>query len=134
MEIIHSIFFLNIIGEDFSEQTVCIIDSKYCDGFNEENIIDKYNVFDDSDEVWDENGHGSTMLSLLIGYESKKIKIYGINPTYKVVIKAVDKYGHCSIDNMEEAIIYASHYKNSIISIRLGTYKDDNKIKNRMTK
>ena len=123
--------FLNITGEGFSGQTVCLIDSGYCDGFNEENIIDKYNVFDDSDEVWDENGHGSAMLSLLIGYESKKIKIYGINPTCKVVIiKAVDKYGHCSVDNMEEAIIYASNYKHSIISISLGTYKDDIKIKN----
>ena len=83
MEIIHGIFLSWIL---LVRAFVCIIDFGYCDGFNEENIIDKYNVFDDSDEVWDENGHGSAMLSLLIGYESKKNKIYGINPTCKVVI------------------------------------------------
>lgn len=115
---------LNIKNNNSNDNIVCLIDSGFSgDGFNKDNIIDCYNVFDNSSDVNDECGHGTSMLSLLIGYDDGINKIIGINTKCKVVIvKAVDNNGYATPDNVAKAITYSSKYENSIINISLGTY------------
>ena len=103
---------------------VCIIDSGYSGiGFNQDNIIDTYNAIDDTKEVNDDFGHGTSMLSLLIGYSYESDVVFGINPKCKVVvIKAIEKDGYAKAKIVAKAIMYASKYEGSIINISLGTY------------
>lgn len=103
---------------------VSIIDSGYfeCKGFCEENIIEKYNAIDDSNNVNDNNGHGTSMLSLLIGFEYNNVKIEGINPKAKVIIvKAIGDDGKAKPDVIAKSIIYSVDKGANIINISMGS-------------
>lgn len=122
---------LNLSSLKSKDTVVAIIDSGYKvnSGFNEDKIILKYNVFDDSNDVLDEYGHGTSLLSLLIGYDDGNNKIKGINPdAFVIVVKAMDNYGKIAINNLEKAVYFAVNNGAKIINLSIGTNIDNDNI------
>jgi len=106
-----------------SNQTIAIIDSGYLEniGFNEKRIIKKYNFIDNNDNVKDEYGHGTFLLSLLLGFNNKDLFVKGINDKVDVMIlKVVNKNGITNSKLLSRAIYYAVENEANIINISLG--------------
>ncbi len=115
---------LNYSVTENDNNIVSIIDSGYIEnsGFNENNIIDKYNAINENDDVTDNNGHGSAILSLLIGFKNNDVEIFGINPAAKVmIVKAVNEEGKASASVIAKSILYSVNNGANIINISLGT-------------
>jgi len=115
-----------------SNQTIAIIDSGYFDdgGFNNNQIIKKHNFIDNNDDVTDDLGHGTTLLSLLIGYKKGKMVVKGMNNKVNVMIlKVTGKTKKADVSLLSDAIYYAVENKATIINISLGFEKDAEKLK-----
>lgn len=122
---------MNLSALKKSGNTVAIIDSGYKSnsGFNESNIILKYNVINDTDDVNDEYGHGTALLSLLIGFNDGNNHVNGINPNAKVIIiKAMNNQGKTTGSNLKKAIIFAVDNGANIINISMGTKKNNDEV------
>lgn len=105
-------------------KTIAIIDSgyHYGNGFDETKIVGQYNAIDGSAEVDDECGHGTAMLTMLLGYNEGNIHITGINPTVNViVIKVTDSDGRTTAATLAAGINYAVQQSVDVINISMGT-------------
>lgn len=103
---------------------LALIDSGYNSnvGFDEERIIAKYNAIDDSADVEDNMGHGTSLLSLVLGIKYQNEVVEGINPYANIIIiKAVSDSGYTTPEIVSKGIEYAIENKASIINISLGT-------------
>ena len=79
------------------------------------------------DSIYDVNGHGTMMYSLLSGYENE---ILGISPNAQInSYKVVDKTGVINGDVLANAIISAHKDDVDIINISLGSFHSNPKVK-----
>lgn len=103
-------------------QCIAFIDSGVSDELLEkfgDRIIYKYNLIDKSEDVNDENGHGTEMVSVACnnGYKG----VYGIAPNSKVIVlKIVDNEVKTNNEVLSEAIKIAIQKGATIINISLG--------------
>lgn len=133
----YSSWYLNDMNIDklwkYSEgktQTIAIIDSGISDELllkYEDNIVLTHNIIDGTDDVTDNNGHGSEMVSIIVG--NGYLNIYGISPKCNVmIIKIVDGEGKTSYEALNNALKYAIENSATIINISLGGTKIDSEI------
>lgn len=117
-------------------QIIAVIDSGISNELYDQykdNIILKYNIIDNSDDVTDNNGHGSEMASLIIG--NGYMDMYGVAPNVKlIIIKVVDEEGVTNYDNLNKALVYAIDNGATIINISLGGTKKNAKIEENINK
>lgn len=105
-------------------QIIALIDSGISE-FQENKVDKNYNMIS-SEDVYDENGHGTMMCSLIIGGEG----LQGISPQTKIYsYKVVDKSGKVTPEILADAIDKAVKDNVTIINISLGSYFDNKRIK-----
>ena len=109
-------------GEDI---VIALIDSGISE-FQVEQI--NKNVEKSTDEsIYDINGHGTMMCSILLGYNNE---IVGIAPNAKInSYKVVGEDGTINGDNLANAIIEANNDNVDIINISLGNFHSNKKVK-----
>lgn len=131
----HTYRYLSILKADNGNSivdnkcSIAIIDTGinpiYCEE-HKNNIINKYNVLDGTQNVEDEHGHGTEMVSIILGdYEND---LLGINPNAQImIIKAVGKSGKTDNSNIAKSIDYLLKLNDlpDIISLSLGSLNDD---------
>lgn len=103
---------------------VSIIDSGYnhIEGINEGQIVCRYNAINDSEDVTDNTGHGTSMISLMLGVENDAIRIKGLNPyALIIVIKVVDESGKANAENVAKAIRFSVDNGAQIVNLSLGS-------------
>jgi subtilisin family serine protease len=108
---------------DGESQTVAIIDTGVSDEFlstYSDSISKTYNIFDQTDNVMDANGHGTEMF-YLIATLAPKSKL--------IVIKAINDDGSVKGEHIENAIQYAVEQKATVINLSLGSYQINDNIK-----
>lgn len=119
-----------------ASQTIAIIDTGISDELSieyKDNIILKHNIMDGTDNVTDNNGHGTEMASLIVG--NGYMNIYGVAPEVKlIIIKVVDKEGATSYSSLNKALEYAIEHGATVINISLGGTKSDPEIKENVAK
>lgn len=117
-------------------QTIAIIDSGISNELStkyKDNIILKHNIIDETDNVTDNNGHGTEMASLIVG--NGYMNIYGVAPEVKlIIIKVVDEEGATSYSSLNKALEYAIEHGATVINISLGGTKSDPEIKENIAK
>lgn len=115
-----------------ADQTIAFIDT----GINprlldEYNITHTYNVHDGSENVTDDNGHGTTVISVACGNGYGNVK--GLAPNAKIiVIKAADGEGRMSLSNLMNALEYAQKKKVDIVNISLGGNKGSEEVRQKI--
>ena len=91
-------------------------------------IVDGYNCILDNDYFHDENGHGTSVISLAC-FESDTVLYKGINTNIIVVpVVVADKYGVSSEDYMYKGILYAISKNVDIINISMGSLRYSEKV------
>lgn len=109
--------------------TIAIIDTGINDEYLSEhrnNIIGTYNILNGTDDVTDEHGHGTEMVSILLG--DKKSNLAGINQNASIIIvKAIDGSGKTDNSNITKAMDYLLNQENlpDIINLSLGSLNND---------
>ena len=114
------------LGEyaDEEGQTLALIDSGVSKFQTKK--IKKAKSFTDND--FDNNGHGTMMCSLILGYNNE---ICGIAPKVDIIsYNIVDENGKTEPDIMAEAIYGAIKDKVDVINISMGSYFDNSKVRN----
>lgn len=103
-------------------QVIAILDSGIDDALLAEygnKIMYTYNVIDKNESVEDEIGHGTALVSLLLGSENMNLK--GLLPNVKViVIKITDQEGKSNFEYLIKGLEIAEAHQASIINISLG--------------
>lgn len=117
-------------------QIVAIIDSGISDELGDkykDSIILKHNIIDGTDNVADNNGHGTEMASLIVG--NGYLDIYGVAPKCKlIIIKVVDEEGVTNYTNLNKALEYAMVNGATVINISLGGTKKNSEIEKNIAK
>lgn len=112
-----------IIGSE-NDTIVAIIDSGIDDDILEHlgsRVTSTYNATDNSSNVNDYNGHGSSIASL-IAYNDADF-YQGINVfSNLIIIKVVDDFGLIKPEYISKGIIYAADNGANVINISLGMY------------
>lgn len=126
LEMINNPWYFDKIGylkSKSMDNKIALIDTGYSKlPFWRKNIVGTYNSIDGSSNVDEENGHGTTMLSLILGLEHDDVHLQGINSEAKIiVIKGIGDNGNTDISLLSKGIMYAADNNVSIISISLGT-------------
>lgn len=115
---------------DGETQTVAFIDtgiSDYLKNLYKDRITNTYNVFDKSENVLDENAHGTEMVSIACG--NGQGNVWGVAPKTKIiVIKAIDSSGKVSPSYISAAIEYAVSKNATIINMSFGGHISNDKI------
>jgi subtilisin family serine protease len=94
-------------------------------------FIDTYNAFDGSQNVADDNGHGTAVTSIACGNGYHDVE--GLAPNAKIiVIKAADSEGRMDFDNLMKALEYAQKKKADVVNISLGGHKSSKKIREKI--
>lgn len=105
-------------------QIIALIDSGISE-FQKNKIDKSYNMISNED-IFDKNGHGTMMCSLILGGNG----LQGIAPQTKIYsYKVVDEQGKVSPEILADAIDKAVKDNVTIINISLGSYFNNKKIK-----
>jgi hypothetical protein len=106
-------------------QTIAFIDTGLSEEYQKylnNRIVYKYNVVSKNDNVTDNHGHGTEMVSVVAG--NSNYGITGIAENAKImIIKAVDDEGKTTGAHLADAIDCAINHNATIINISLGGYK-----------
>lgn len=104
-------------------QRIAILDTGIDDQYLEEikdKVVLTYNVFDETESISDNIGHGTALTSLLLG--SKHMKLKGLLPNCKVIlIKVADYNGKSTFQNLLKGLDFAEKNKATIIQISMGS-------------
>ena len=115
------------INDSFKPK-VAIIDSGFDNDylqFLNNNIIYKYNVFDESEDITDFYGHGTIITEIIGGNNNGSSKFYGINPNCELIlIKGLNNQGISNSMFLTKAIDYAIEKEADIINLSLGSQND----------
>lgn len=109
--------------------TIAIIDTGINDQYlseHRENITNTYNVLNNSNDVSDQHGHGTEMVSILLGDEESNL--VGINPNASIIIvKAIGESGKTDNSNIAKAIDFLLNQDElpDIINLSLGSLNND---------
>lgn len=77
------------------------------------------NVFDGSENITDEIGHGTALTSLVLG--SRQMNIKGLLSNVKVIlIKITDQNGNSTFKDLLKGLEIAEKYNATVINISLG--------------
>ena len=105
-------------------QTIAIIDtgiSKQAARLYKNRIVSKYNAINGTNDVTDEHGHGSQMISIACG--DGKGGVQGIAPKAKIiVVKAIGATGNVKSDSIVNALRFAISKNVDIINMSFGSY------------
>jgi len=111
-------------------QTIAFIDTGLTVKLQEaykERIVAPYNFLDENDNIDDEQGHGTQMVSIACGDGS--YGVYGIAPASKIMpIKSVNERGQIDYVLLAKSINYAVDNNATVICISLGGYKVDSDV------
>lgn len=107
---------------------IAIIDSGFDNDylqFLNSNIIYKYNVFDESEDITDFYGHGTIITDIIGGKNDGSSKFSGINPNSELIlIKGLNNQGISNSMFLTKAIDYAIEKEADIINLSLGSQND----------
>jgi len=105
-------------------QTIAFIDTGISNEAKEiynDRIIDTYNSINNNDDVIDNHGHGTQMVSIVSGNGEKGV--WGIAPKSKImIIKAIGDEGSENPDSIIKAIDYAISKEVDIINMSFGSF------------
>lgn len=90
-------------------------------------VLYKYNVVDNSENVNDDDTHGTKMVS--IACSNGSYGVYGLASESKILIyKVTDEHGKTKADYLSKAINDAVVHNATIINVSIGGYKNDKQI------
>lgn len=90
-------------------------------------ILYKLDVINNSDNVYDSDGHGTKMVS--IACNNGSYGVYGLASKSKILIyKVIDEHGKTKGEYLSKAIKDAVEHNATIINISIGGYKNDSQI------
>lgn len=105
-------------------QTIAFIDtgiSNEAKQLYEDRIVATYNSIEDSEDVTDNHGHGTQMVSVASGNGEEEV--WGIAPETKiVVIKAFEEGEQTEPSNIAKAVDYAISKKAYVINMSFGSF------------
>ena len=108
-------------------QTIAFIDTGLSNKVQEtykDRIVAPYNFLDGKDNVDDDHGHGTQIISIASGDGS--FGVYGIAPESKIMpIKSVNKHGQINYALLAKSIHYAVEHHATVICVSLGGYQND---------
>lgn len=112
---------LNINGLEESNKTIAIIDSGYTktDDLNDFDVIYEYNFINDNYDVTDDYGHGTALISILVGTKNNFVGI--LDSPKLIILKVMDSFGSCNYKNVNSAILKAIELKADIINLSIGS-------------
>ncbi len=121
---------LNIDGDSETNKTIAIIDSGLTktDDLNDFNIIYEYNFINNCYDVTDDYGHGTALISVLVGSKNNFIGI--LNNPKLIILKVMDNFGSCNYKNVNLAILKAIELKADIINLSMGMIYENEEISN----
>ena len=103
-------------------QTIALIDT----GISKFQSVEENINLTEEENIYDTNGHGTMMYSLIKGYSDK---VTGIAPNSKIIsIKVMNSDENISPDKLEKAIDIAIERNVDIISLSLGSTKENKSI------
>ena len=80
-----------------------------------------WDFFLNTNQPWDEDGHGTFIAGVIAASSDNEVGISGINPAAKImVLKALDSFGHTRASFLAEAIVYAVDNGAQIINLSVG--------------
>lgn len=94
-----------------------------------ENLIEGYNVIDQSTDTKDGNGHGTFIVGLIAAQTNNRIGIAGVAPNVKIMpVKAMNDDGNATYDALAAGITWAANNGASVIVIASGGDKSTQNI------
>lgn len=107
-----------------SSQTIALIDSGASK--NQNKLVNKEVNLTDEKTIYDSNGHGTIMVSIIKG---DKESLCGIAPDCKInMYKVMDESGKTNVDDIVTAVNNSIKDNVTIINLSLGSYKDNIKL------
>lgn len=80
-----------------------------------------WNFYDQSNNPWDHNGHGTIVSGIIAADHNNGIGIAGINPHARImVLRALNSFGHSRASYLAAAIVYAADNGARIINMSVG--------------